>query len=404
VLFAALGIVALAFIALEAWRLWPAALEPRRLSPHRDRWPSLTILRPIRGPDPGCAENTRALLEQDYPGALEVLFLFDSVADPSLEVVSELLRTHPRGGIGTVRIVGPPPGGRTGKLNAMVFGLAHSHGELVAVSDSDTRPPPDLLRQLVAALFDRPRAAATFAPIATAAPPRSAGEAAYALLVNAWYGPAAAQAAAKTGTLPFIMGELMVWRREALTAIGGFEVAEGQLVDDMFLGARAVDAGFENVTVPWRLPVVTEPLSLAAFVQVFRRWVAFSASGLPPGFIIGNWLRGAAVMLAWAALIGALLAGQWLAALFPLAALVAWTAMQLGLYARYCGHPLPLRGVWLPAVLPLAGALVSLSLKFSPRVEWRGRVYELGRDATLARGEAQPPLVGSPRGPSVRPH
>jgi ceramide glucosyltransferase len=389
--FAALGLAALLFIAFDGLRLFRTAQEPPRPAVSRERWPSITLLRPIRGPDPGCAENTRALLEQDYPGTLELIFLFDSVADPSLEVVSELLRTHPRGQLGKVRVVGPPPGGVTGKLNAMIQGAAHAHGELIAVSDSDTRPPADLVRRLVDALLEHPRAAATFAPIATQAPPQSSGEAAYALLVNAWYGPAASRAAAPSGKLPFIMGELMVWRREALDAIGGFESAQGQLVDDMFLGARARELGYENFTVPWRLPVVTEPQSLPTFFRLFRRWVAFSASGLPPRFVLGNWLRGAANLAALVALVGALAERELLWALVPFAALALWTGLQSATYARYAGHHIPLRYLWVSPLLPLVGMLIAISVQLWPRVEWRGRVYALDRKAHLRLGSVVSP-------------
>ena len=48
------------------------------------------------------------------------------------------------------------------------------------------------------------------------------------------------------GELPFIMGQLMVFRRPALRAIGGVACAEGQLVDDMYIGKRVHEAGFRG--------------------------------------------------------------------------------------------------------------------------------------------------------------
>jgi ceramide glucosyltransferase len=372
------------FIFLDHLRL-AAGLRPRRSRPARvEAWPSLTILRPIRGPDPGCAENTRALLEQDYPGHLDLLFVFDSVADPDVPVVSELLRTHPQGFRGAVHLCGAPPPGRTGKLNAMISGARLARGELLGVSDSDTRPPPQLARRLVEAFAEHPKAGATFAPVVTARAPHSAGETGYALLINAWYGPAAASAAGARGVLPFIMGELMLFRRDALAAIGGFEAAQGQLVDDMFLGARLREAGYQNVTVFEQLPLVTEPLNTRAFLQLFRKWVAFSQSGLPPGFVVAHWLRGAAVVLALISAGAALVTAQWVALALALTALLLWTGSQYSLHYRFSAHTVPLRYAWMPVLLPLLGAALSISVKLSPRVDWRGRVYALGEGATLA--------------------
>jgi hypothetical protein len=51
---------------------------------------------------------------------------------------------------------------------------------------------------------------------------------------NGLHGSAASSAARRPGgELPFIMGQFMIFKRSALTAIGGLESAEGQLVDDM---------------------------------------------------------------------------------------------------------------------------------------------------------------------------
>lgn len=400
-IWAALGFAALSFILLDHRQLAAATLARARPRRAPARWPSLTVLRPIRGPDPECAENTRALLEQDYPGELELLFVFDSAADPDVAVVSELLRTHPLGARGALHFCGAPPPSRTGKLNAMISGFACARGELVAVSDSDTRPPPGLLRALVEALLCSPRPGAAFAPVVAPHPARTAGEAAYELLVNAWYGPAAARLSGPKGELSFIMGELMVLRRDALAAIGGFESAEGQLVDDMYLGARLARAGYSNLVVREQLPLVTEPLAPREFLRLLKKWVAFSQSGLPFGFVLSNWLRGAAVVAALAGAAGAAATRDAPALAISLCALWWWTASQFSLHALFSGRPLPLRYLWLPVPLPLLGAALSLAVKLKPTVTWRGRVYALGTGARLkSRTEVSRPETGTTTRPS----
>jgi ceramide glucosyltransferase len=300
--------------------------------------------------------------------------------------VSALLDSHPLGARGRVLVVGPPEPDRTGKLNAMIGGFEAARGELVAVSDSDTRPPRDLLRLLVEALLDRQSAVATFAPVATFRAPRTAGEAAYALLVNAWYGPEAAHAAQPDGTLPYIMGELMGLKRPALAAIGGFEAARRQLVDDMYLGQRFAQAGWKYVTVPWRLPIVTEPISVGQFVRLFCRWVAFSGPGLPRSFQRQSWLRGGAAMLGPVCAQGGVALGSGAAAGAGVAAVVAWSWGQSVLHARFSGHRLPLRYFWVPALVPWLGAALALSLKLWPRVDWRGRRHTIGDGTRLLAG------------------
>jgi len=118
---------------------------------------------------------------------------------------------------------------RTGKLNAMIVGAARARGSLIAFGDSDTRPDRELLRELVETLMTTPRAGSTFAPVVIDDVPRGSGDVLYALMQNALYAPLAARAAAKSnGALPFIMGQIMVFKREALDAIGGVQVATRQ--------------------------------------------------------------------------------------------------------------------------------------------------------------------------------
>jgi ceramide glucosyltransferase len=377
---AALGAALAAVCAIDHLRLSRALARPMKPPrPHRVH-PAVTVIRPIRGLDAGCRENTLALLDQAYPGGTEFLFVFDTPGDPGLPVVEQILKER---GTGRIVIAGAPPPQRTGKLNAMIVAMQQARGELIAFNDSDTRPPPDLLRTLVDALLDDPKAGDTFAPVVTQDAPKNSGETCYALLVNAWYGPAAAEAAGPDGAMPFIMGELMVFRREALSAIGGLESAEGQLVDDMYLGTRVVAAGWKNVQVRHPLPIVTEELDFPEFLKLFRRWLACSHSGLPAGFVVSSYVRGIVASLSVLGLIGALVTGQFGAALSPLGAAVLFTWSQLTLNERFSGQKVPLRFAWVPLALPFIGAGVSVAVLLNPTIDWRGRSYVLNSAAKL---------------------
>jgi ceramide glucosyltransferase len=377
---AALGIALAVIGAIDHFRLSRALARPVRPPHPHARRPSITVIRPIRGLDAGCRENTLALLDQDYPGERQTLFVFDSANDPALPVVAQVLREH---GEGEIVIAGAPPPRRTGKLNAMIVALGRAKGELIAFNDSDTRPPKDLLRCLADALLDDPKAGATFAPVVTHRAPLTAGEVGYALLVNAWYGPSAALAAGSRDELPFIMGELMVWRREGLAAIGGLEVAEGQLVDDMYLGACVAKAGLHNVQVRRPLPIVTEAFGFREFLKLFRRWLACSKSGLPRAFVVQSWVRGIVACVSVLATLLGFATGHFAAALAPLLAAALFTSSQLSLHQRFSGQRVPLRFAWMPLALPFIGAAVSLAVLVNPTVDWRGRSYTLDATAKL---------------------
>ena len=351
--------------------------------------PSITVIRPVRGMDPGAEDNIRAFLEMEYPGRLELLFVVDSVEDPAYPTIQRLIAEHPT----TARRVelllsGTPPPRRTGKLNAMLVGVAAATGELLAFNDSDSRPTRDLLGRLVSELLARPDCGCTFAPVVASADRPTASDLGYELLVNAWYGPTVSWAAEPRGELDFIMGQLMVCRREALEAVGGVGVAEGQFVDDMFIGRALWRAGWKNVVIEAPLRIVIGGMGPLTFFKTFRRWMVFSETGLSFRFSWPNWVRGVCCWIAWAVLVAALATGHLGAAaltLIPIAFSV-WT--QASLQRSHDGPRIALHQLWVPAMLPLLSGVVALAARMNRRVDWRGRSYDLDGEARLGPSDS----------------
>jgi ceramide glucosyltransferase len=351
------------------------------LPPHL--YPSLTLVRPIKGQDVGYEENTRALLAQDYPGEIEILFVFDSTSDPAYPRVAQLAAES--GKNARVVFAGPRPVRRTGKLNAMISAFDVARGELLAFCDSDARPTPDLVRRLVEGLLNKPEAGAAFAPAVTMGAPESFAEVVYGLMINSWYGAAAADLAGAKRELPFIMGQAMVLRRDALEAIGGLEAAEGQLVDDMYLGAQLHAAGYKNVMVHAPLHLVAGPLGLRELSSLLRKWMTFSRSGLPAEFVRRNWLRGIDMGLALAGSVLGLLLGEPVLAALSLIALSLWVLSHVLLYRALTGVAVPLRfAFWVPAVVPFVVGSLLVASRWARNIEWRGQSYALNDSARLA--------------------
>jgi ceramide glucosyltransferase len=352
-------------------------------------YPSVTVIRPIRGLDTGAEENLRAALDHGYPGSVETLFVFDDLSEPALPLARKAIRELAPSGA-RILIAGPPPAGRTGKLNAMIAGLRQAHGEVIVFADSDIRPDREALRVLVETLLATPRTGSAFAPVFARDPHASAGDAGYALLLNGLYAPAAATATEQRGgTLPFIMGQFMAFRREAIRAIGGLECADGQLVDDMFLGQKVAEAGYENRVAPHAVPIIQQGMSNRDFVKTYRRWIAFSRSGLPgKEFKLASWLRGVVFFggLALAAL-GAVAATP-AAALLGLLASIAIASSINHLHHAAGGAAIRLRHLWVSFALLLSAPIIYLGIFSKRELSWRGRTYQL--DASSRLGEPQP--------------
>jgi len=73
-------------------------------------------------------------------------------------------------------------------------------------------------------------------PVLATEAPQTAGDVGVALMLNGLYGPAVARTVRKSGEMPFIMGQLMVFRRETLEALRDLKSVSGELVDDMRMG------------------------------------------------------------------------------------------------------------------------------------------------------------------------
>ena len=231
--------------------------EARTVRGQLSQFPSISVIRPVRGADVGAAENYAAALDNGYPGTIETIFVFDEADDPGYPdcrarrspitwpaAATAARRSSCRARRRTAM---------TGKLHAMIVGeergapRAHRLRRLrhAARSQRAARAPS-------IALMTTPHAGCAFAPVVVYQPAEKAGDVGYATMLNMWYGASVATASRRTGDLPFIMGQLMVFRREALRDIGGVACAKGELVDDMAIGRAVAEKGWRNIMAPTR--------------------------------------------------------------------------------------------------------------------------------------------------------
>lgn len=354
-------------------------------------YPSVSIIRPVKGLDVGAEENFRAALNTGYPGEVETIFVFDDAKDPAYEIATkvavEYTNTHKTGKI-VIVAAGPPPKGRTGKLHAMITGQKYANNKLIAFSDSDTRPDQNVLRILVETLLSNPEAGSAFMPVIIDQPIRKAGDVFYALMQNALYAPWALMALGNNRELPFIMGQYMIFTRQCLRIIGGVQCAEGQLVDDMYIGKCVHRAGFLNVVCPYSLSIVSSGLSIKQFIPIYRKWLYFSKNGLPFSFTWRQWAFCTPFYLLIALLPITLYTGEWLAGGFDIAVVSLFVWGLTMIHREYGGSPIPYKFMWAPIAMLMMAPAIMISNKINHTVSWRGRNYTLNKQAALEMKDA----------------
>src|SRR5688572_19960670 len=104
-------------------------------------------------------ENFDALLQQDYP-EFEIVFIVDDHDDPAAGVIESAWREAERH---VKLVVAPKATDSSQKVENLREGVLHADpgSEVFVFVDSDSRPSPDWLRNLVAPLADERVGAAT---------------------------------------------------------------------------------------------------------------------------------------------------------------------------------------------------------------------------------------------------
>src|SRR4051812_34730245 len=94
--------------------LWARAADrqPRRASFAQGRWPSLSVIIAARNEAARLAARVENLIEQRYPGPLEIIVVSDGSTDDPAAALA--------GFGGTVRLIALPPRGKPAALNAGV--------------------------------------------------------------------------------------------------------------------------------------------------------------------------------------------------------------------------------------------------------------------------------------------
>ena len=211
---------------------WALARFMRRAATQPAGQPSICVLKPLHGDEPELYENLASFCAQDYAGAVQLILGAQDPADPALEVARRLQRAHPDRDI--VVTSDPTPHGTNRKIGNLINMAVHAQGEVVVISDSDVRLPPDGLSRIVAAL-QAPGVGLVHC-LYRGRPTASFWSKLAALDVNSRFA-ASVMVGEALGAHP-CLGPTMALRAEVLAKIGGLEHLADVLADDFELGPR----------------------------------------------------------------------------------------------------------------------------------------------------------------------
>ncbi|MBA4149206.1 MAG: bacteriohopanetetrol glucosamine biosynthesis glycosyltransferase HpnI [Verrucomicrobia bacterium] len=365
---------------LTLWQ-WLAAFEfpLHRREKNTSFSPPVTLLKPLKGADAETKACLRGWLEQDYAGAVQVLFGVASPQDPVCEIVRELIAEFPKSDAQLVLCeeqLGP---------NAKVSTLIHlerlAKHELVIVSDADVRVPNDYLANAIQPLAD-PKVGLvnSFYKFANPSTYPMHWE---AVAVNADFWSQVLQSQ-KLKPIDFALGAAMIIRRETLNATGGFERLVHYLADDYQLGNGIAKAGKQIVISPIVVECWEAPKNFSQIWQHQLRWARTIRVCQPVPFFFSILGNATIWPFLWTIYL-ALKTGGDLKVMF-LPVLIFWPIrmfIALNLQEKLTGSLLHYRYFWLIPIKDLLGFAIWLLSFFGNKVEWRGQTFRVQRGGEL---------------------
>jgi ceramide glucosyltransferase len=344
----------------------------RRL-PARDdsTTPPVSILKPVRGLDPGAYENFASYCLLNYP-QYEIIFAVSDPQDPVVPVIKKLQNDFPARNIRLITSVERL--GLNNKISNLHRLVKEARYDLLAMTDSDVRVGADYLRELVAPFADLQVGAVTSFYRCAGGGTLAADLAMLGMCADSL--PSALIARKFEGGVRFAFGWTMATSKERLAQIGGWESMADYHSDDFELGNRIARQGYRVEIMRETVTVVFPRESMRELFRQELRWAIGLRNVRPLAYAGMIFTHG----LPWAVL-GALVAGAsgrtgiaiaYLAAYLLLRLSVAWTAGVWGLRDPMIGSKLLL--------LPLRDALTSavwLAGWLSDRIVWRGSEFRV---------------------------
>jgi ceramide glucosyltransferase len=335
--------------------------------------PAVTILKPIKGLDPGMIEAFHSHCLQNYEGSYELIFGAGTEDDPAVHAVHQLIAEFPSHAIKL--ILCPERLGTNGKVSNLIQMLPHAQYDFLLINDSDIRVSPNYLTRvmrqfaapgkrqvgMVTALYRGHAAKWTLGSVLESlgiATDFQAGVLASRIVENG---------------IHFGLGSTLAVRREALHAAGGLESLVDQLADDYEMGSRIDKTGYAirlaTEVVETSVPAYTlsaflsHQLRWARTVRDSRRWgyVGLLFTHTLPLAVINVFASGTSFLSLW---------------LFGLAFFLRLgTAMQVG--AGILGDRQVLANLWLLPLRDAAGFAIWIWSFASNKIHWRGERFIL---------------------------
>jgi ceramide glucosyltransferase len=355
----------------------------RRHRREPDRFPPVSLLKPIKGLEENLEVCLRSFFEQDYPGAIEIVFASAYRDDAGVQVARRVAKDYPL--VRARFVMTDENWGLNPKVSNLQGALAAAAHDLVLQTDANVFAPPSYLRDIVSELIHEK--ASLLSSLVCGIGERSVGAALENLQLTAYVAPGCC-AALKIVNIPCVIGKSILVRKSELRSLGGLSLVKDSLAEDFLLGRHFENNGRKVLLSATPILNVNVDIPIERSLARHARWFKMRAVIHTPGFTADFFANPIAVALL--TLISAsfdhdlmLLTG----------ALVAFKTALDGVMVRVIrGVPMKLQHlIWVPVKDTLMFG-VWLYAIFSRSVYWRGIRFRIGSDSQLLPDEGALPV------------
>jgi len=341
--------------------------------------PGVSILKSLKGLDPGMLDAFRSHCRQDYWGEYELLFGVSSLEEPAGAAVRELQGEFPERAIRLIEC--PQRLGSNGKVSTLAQMAPHAKHEFLLVNDSDITVTPHYLTRVmghftppeVNALHQAAKPVGLVTALYRGRAHGTVGSLLEALTLATDFMPSVLVARMLEGGLRYGLGSTLAVSREALGGIGGFEAIVDQLADDYELGERIFKAGYRIALSADVVETSVPAYDWSGFCDHQLRWLRTVRDARPGGYAGLIFTQGLTLALLNVIASGASPVSLWLLALCFLLRLSL--AMTVG--AEVLGDHQVLPSLWLLPLRDLIATGLWIGGFASNTVVWRGERFEV---------------------------
>jgi ceramide glucosyltransferase len=249
--------------------------------------PGVTVLKSLKGLDPGMLEAFRSHCRQDYAGDFELLFGVSSFDDPAVAAVERLKTEFPHVAISLIQC--PERLGTNGKVSTLFQLAIHARYDFLLINDSDITVSPKYLERIMACFAQKQSALNARVGMVTALYRGRAhgtfGSRLEALGIATDFVPSVLVSRMIEGSLKYGLGSTLAVRRDALDDAGGLLALVDQLADDHQMGVRIVKAGYSIALSPEVVETAIPAYNWRGFIDHQLRWARTVRDASPGGYI-----------------------------------------------------------------------------------------------------------------------